>query len=390
MIRYNRPKQTFFVNLLSLLVAETVLCSSVSPAYASAMDFLRPRMGKQRDSFKELKTARDGGDRERIREGEGLDVAAEIGWMQFRKLLTQMNHAEIVEQLRSQVKELPLDRLAEAPPVSPEEASWMIREIKAVQNHFLSAYPEDPTRGFYATANSGPNKWGFIGRNWPPEFTRWTRIYVRPTVDHRDPVSVHYLAARAFDRISQRLIDKGIMEHLPNVSLYGGRAILISAVDDWSLTHVSRVLREVLRENPELFRLSRGNFPRRALDTLIFGIPLNEVAMFAEMEPERALSSAWEQMTAYPLFDEIFPGQDPKRFNLRRFDDYLATMLQYTRENPGSFKKFPDRRRYMPALVFSEEASPIRNGVFNGARDGGTRRFEAPLRGAITAIATYP
>ena len=57
----NQPKQSFFVNVVSLLVAETFLCSTILPAWASSSDFLRPRAAAQRSFNKSLQPAKDGG-----------------------------------------------------------------------------------------------------------------------------------------------------------------------------------------------------------------------------------------------------------------------------------------------------------------------------------------
>lgn len=297
---------------------------------------------------------------ENIIEGRGLEEVDRIGWEAYREALTEISYSDIIKKQAEQI-----ERISSSQSKSDKGApEWVIHnqnteaKVRAekLSAWFTEEYGEKRSSSFFAFKDRD-KKLVVRGRDvnldeQKAEFLV-TRIYF--SVPTRN-------SPEAFKALFNTLTDEGIMGNVEvslNLESYEAESLDKSFENNTIIIYsygskpelmqkIAKAIKRAKDEHPDLWELPPLDLAKAkegiAKD---FMIPLDDTISFVE-------ASNLGSYHAGPrgrMFHEITGEMPTTKMSL----DKLANKFKdWTPQQPGLFEQDSERRRCMPALVFSQ------------------------------------
>ncbi|MDP3764017.1 MAG: hypothetical protein Q8Q95_00130 [bacterium] len=300
---------------------------------------------------------------ENVLEGRGLEEISKVGWGKYREALTQTSYADVIDHQIDQIKEIKNKQ----EPKTESVPEWLVHNLnikasaraKELSEFLTTEYSRDKQSSFFAYQDRG-KKLMVQGRE--------------PVMDERDnPIDNHltriYLSVltrnspEAFKALFDSFVDEGVMDYVRlalNLESYQDDSldkpfedntiiIYVYGQNSDRLTKIAKAITIAKNESPQdLWKLGSEDLAK-AKEAIAkdFMIPLDDTTAFVEAKNINSYHAG-----AYGRIRRSITGELPTtKISLEELSDKFK---KWTPEYPGLIEDEPDRRQYMPALVFDK------------------------------------
>lgn len=301
-------------------------------------------------------------DVENILEGRGLEEIAKVGWGKYREVLTRSSYADIIERQARQIDEIKLEAGEKTAPLP----GWVVHgknvaasdRARNLSAWLRAEYSRDKSASFYSDQDRGKKlitqgREEIMDERDRPLDGRLTRIYFTvPTGS----------SPEAYKALFDSFVDEGVMgrvqlalnlENFQADSLdrtFENNTIIAYVYGDSPpvMTKIAKAITRAKKESsPELWALAPKDLAK-AKESMVrdFMVPLDDTTAFVEAKDINSYHSG----SRGRMFQAI-TGEIPYRTNIT-LEGIAAKFKTWTPDRPGLLEDNPERRRFMPALVW--------------------------------------
>ncbi len=301
---------------------------------------------------------------ENVLEGRGLEEIARVGWGKYREALTQNSYADIIDHQIDQIEEI---KLREEPKTGrvPE---WLIHNLnvkasaraRELSEFLTTEYAKDKQSSFFAYQDRGKKlivqgRETIMDEKDTPIDNHLTRIYLS-VLTRNSP--------EAFKALFDSFVDEGVMDYVQlalNLENYEADSldrpfedntiiIYVYGQNSDRLTKVAKAITRAKNESAQdLWKFGSEDLAKaKEMITKDFMIPLDDTTAFVEAKDINSYHAG-----VYGRMRRAITGELPTtEISLGELSDKFK---KWTPEYPGLIEEDPDRRCYMPALVFDKQ-----------------------------------